>query len=87
MARIAAIVGVVAVLAGIVIAILPAWRFTAELGIAQAGILPVILMVVGCLVVGGGLMFLVFFSARRGYDDRADEFARRTEHRPSDPEP
>ncbi len=79
MIRIAAIAGVVVV--GIVIAILPSWRFTADLGIARAGIVPVILMVVGCFVVGGGLMFLVFFSARRGYDERADEFARRTELR------
>lgn len=87
MARIAAIAGIIAVLVGIVLAILPAWRFTADLGIAEAGIIPVILMVVGCLVVGGGLMFLVFFSARRGYDDRADEFAQRTWHQPRDPEP
>ena len=87
MIRIAAIVGVIAVLGGIVLAILPAWRFTAELGIAEAGIVPVILMVVGCFVVGGGLMFLIFFSSRRGYDDRADEFARRTEHQPRDREP
>jgi uncharacterized sodium:solute symporter family permease YidK len=86
MTKIAAIVGVIAVLAGIVLAILPAWRFTANLGIAEAGIVPVILMIVGCLVVGGGLMFLVFFSSRRGYDDAADEFARRTEHRPGDGE-
>jgi hypothetical protein len=86
MIRIAAIVGVIAVLAGIVVAILPAWRFTARLGIAEAGIIPVILMIVGCVVVGGGLMFLVFFSSRRGYDERADEFARRTEHRPGDGE-
>jgi len=26
-------------------------------------------MVVLCFAVGGGLMFLMFFSARRGYDD------------------
>lgn len=81
MIRITAIVGVLAVLVGIVIAILPSWRFTANLGIAQAGVVPVILMVIGCFVVGGGLMFLIFFSARRGYDERADEFARRTEPR------
>jgi hypothetical protein len=87
MARIAAILGVIAVLAGIVVAILPAWRFTADLGIADAGILPLILMVVGCFVVGGGLMFLIFFSARRGYDERADEFARPAEHEPRDREP
>lgn len=84
MARTAAIIGVIVVLAGIAAAIAPAWRFTLDRGIAGAGVLPVILMVVGALVVGGGLMFLVFFSARRGYDERADEFARRREHGPSD---
>ena len=26
-------------------------------------------MVIGCFVVGGGLMFLIFYSARKGYDD------------------
>lgn len=31
------------------------------------------------LAVGGGLMALVFYSARKGYDDRAD-------YRPPDPE-
>jgi hypothetical protein len=33
------------------------------------------LLIIGCFGVGGGLMFLVFYSARRGYDDgvgRAD---------------
>jgi hypothetical protein len=60
MTRIAAIVGVIVVLVGIVVAILPAWRFTADLGIADAGIVPL------------------------SYDDRADEFARRTEHETRD---
>jgi uncharacterized integral membrane protein len=85
--RVAAIVGVVVFLAVIVLAILPAWNFTATLGIAEAGVLPVILMVVGCFVVGGVLMFLIFFSARRGYDERADEFARRIEHDSDNREP
>ena len=30
----------------------------------------IVLMVIGCFAVGGGLMFLVFYSARKGYDDR-----------------
>ena len=87
MIRLAAILGIVLFLAGIVFAIAPAWRFTADLGIADAGIVPMILMIVGCFAVGGGLMFLVFFSSRRGYDDRADEFARRTEHEPDERSP
>ena len=29
----------------------------------------IVLMVIGCFAVGGGLMFLIFYSARKGYDD------------------
>jgi hypothetical protein len=35
----------------------------------------------GTLALGVGLMFLVFFSARRGYDDAADQKARPPEDR------
>jgi hypothetical protein len=31
----------------------------------------VFLMVFFCFIVGGGLMFLIFYSARQGYDDAA----------------
>jgi hypothetical protein len=27
-------------------------------------------MVIGCFAVGGGLMFLIFYSSRKGFDDR-----------------
>lgn len=36
---------------------------------------------VGIAVLGGGLMWLAFFSARRGFDDRAD----RWQDEPEDP--
>ena len=36
------------------------------------GVTALILGGIGSLVLGGGLMALVFFSARRGYDDAAD---------------
>ena len=29
----------------------------------------IVLMIIGCFAVGGGLMFLIFYSARKGYDD------------------
>ncbi|WP_207480705.1 hypothetical protein [Arenibaculum pallidiluteum] len=38
----------------------------------------------GSLVVGGGLMFLVFFSARRGYDDAPGEWPPRPADRDED---
>jgi hypothetical protein len=36
------------------------------------GVAALIIGGIGTLVVGGGLMALVFFSSRRGYDDAAD---------------
>jgi len=36
------------------------------------GVAALIIGGIGSLVLGGGLMALVFFSARRGYDDAAD---------------
>jgi hypothetical protein len=29
----------------------------------------IVFMVIGCFAVGGGLMFLVFYSARKGHDE------------------
>jgi hypothetical protein len=36
------------------------------------GVTALIIGGIGSLALGGGLMALVFFSARRGYDDAAD---------------
>ncbi len=36
------------------------------------GMVALVLGGIGTLVLGGGLMALVFYSARRGYDDAAD---------------
>jgi hypothetical protein len=41
-------------------------------GLNDAGTTALILGAIGSLILGGGLMALVFFSSRRGYDDRAD---------------
>jgi hypothetical protein len=41
-------------------------------GLNGAGTTALIIGAIGSLILGGGLMALVFFSARRGYDDRAD---------------
>ena len=45
----------------------------AEVTISPHGILALILGGVGTLALGGGLMFLVFYSNRRGYDDAVDD--------------
>jgi len=59
-----AVLLVVALLAGIYL-----WW---SLGTVDIGLNGLIAMALGCLVslaLGGGLMFLVFYSNRRGYDD------------------
>jgi hypothetical protein len=57
------------------------WSVFAEIGIDMptAGWVALIIGVVFSIVVGCGLMFLVFYSSRRGYDDmpgRDDSTAR-----------
>lgn len=41
------------------------------------GMVAIVLGVLGTALIGGGLMFLLFYSSRRGYDDAADEWYRR----------
>jgi hypothetical protein len=43
-----------------------------EQGINATGISALVIGGLGTLIVGGGLMALVFYSSRRGYDDAAD---------------
>ena len=45
------------------------WVMTAGVSLPPAAIGAIVLMVIGCFAVGGGLMFLIFYSARKGYDD------------------
>jgi hypothetical protein len=45
------------------------------LGMDGHGFAALIIGAVGSLVLGGGLMALVFFSSRHGYDERADSSA------------
>lgn len=35
----------------------------------EGGLVPVIIMIVACFLVGGVLAFLVLYSSRKGYDD------------------
>ena len=81
MRKLSVILGVVVLLAVIAAAIVPMWVSTAGMGLSGNGYAAVFLMVVFCFAVGGGLMFLIFFSARRGYDDAAHQGGRRLSDR------
>ena len=74
-------IGAVLLVAAIFAMIVPMWISTAGMGLPAAGWGAVILMVFFCFAVGGGLMFLLFFSARRGFDDDAHGSARGASHR------
>jgi hypothetical protein len=76
MARWVVILGAVLLVAVIAAAIVPMWIATAGVGMSSAGYTAVVLMIVFCFAVGGGLMFLIFYSARKGYDDAAYRGAR-----------
>lgn len=75
------------VLAGIT-AILMWGSGGAPLNISLHGFIAMGLGALGSLVVGGGLMALVFFSNRSGHDDRVHEETRRVlAEPPADPRP
>ena len=79
MKRIAVIAGVVGLVVLIAALIIPMWVMTADIGLSATAYGAIILMVLFCFLVGGGLMFLIFYSARKGYDDAA---SRGTGHDP-----
>ena len=72
MKRYAVIAGSIALVALIVAAIVPLWVMTAGVSLPPTAFRFIALMILGCFGVGGGLMFLVFYSARKGYDDRVN---------------
>ena len=53
-----------------------AWQEIGDVEISRHGLIALTLGVVFTFLLGAGLMSLVFFSARRGYDDRAHEAER-----------
>jgi hypothetical protein len=69
--------GAVLLVAAIAAAIVPMWIATSGLGLSGAALAAVVFMVIGCFALGGGLMFLIFYSARKGYDDRVHHGAPR----------
>jgi hypothetical protein len=69
--RFAVIAGAIGIVFLIVLAIAPMWVMTSDVDLPTPAIAAIIFMIIGCFVVGGGLMFLIFYSARKGYDDSA----------------
>ena len=72
MGRFLIIASLLGFLAAAVVFVLISWREMGVVEMSGHGILALIAGIVLSLVVGGGLMALVFISARRGYDDAAD---------------
>jgi hypothetical protein len=50
-----------------------AWVALGDTGMTASGYLAVILGALGTIGLGGGLMALLFYSNRHGYDDRAGQ--------------
>ena len=69
MNRIIVIAGAVVLVVVIAAMIVPLWVMTAGVSLPGPAIAAIVFMIIGCFGVGGGLMFLVFYSARKGYDD------------------
>lgn len=65
------VVAIIALLGTMLFAIVPMWRDTAGIELHGSILVATILMVGFCVVVGGGLMFLVFYSSRKGIDEDA----------------
>jgi hypothetical protein len=84
MKKILVIAGAAALVAAIFALIVPMWVASAGIGMSIHGYIAVVLMVFFCFVVGGALMFLIFYSAHHGADDAVYESTRKGLH--DDPE-
>jgi hypothetical protein len=69
MKRILVIFAAVVLVVAIAALIAPMWTMTSAISLDPFAFKMIVLMVIGCFAVGGGLMFLLFYSARRGHDD------------------
>lgn len=65
------VVTMMAFLIGSIVLAISVWRSVGETAIGGHGWAALIIGVTISLVIGGGLMALVFISSRRGYDDDA----------------
>jgi ABC-type siderophore export system fused ATPase/permease subunit len=51
------------------------WARLAGIEMSMAGIVALVLGSLLTLALGGGLMFLVFYSARQGYDEQVQDYS------------
>lgn len=65
-----------AILAIAMVMAVDVWSGAGEVGMSHHGYIAMAVGVMATLALGGGLMALVFFSSRRGYDDGADSGGR-----------
>ncbi|HXZ03015.1 MAG TPA: hypothetical protein VEI03_23710 [Stellaceae bacterium] len=65
-----ALVGIVSIAALLALGIYT-WQSLGPVEMSASGYLALVLGVIGTLAVGGGLMTLLFYSNRHGYDDAA----------------
>ena len=59
-----AVLGTIFIAAGIFV-----WPMLQALSGPEGGLAPAIIMIIGSFVLGGALMFLLFYSSRRGHDE------------------
>lgn len=71
MARIGLVLILLSLLSATVFYAVVGWQSLAGIKMSLIGIIALVGGVILTFLVGGGLMTLVFYSARRGYDDRA----------------
>jgi hypothetical protein len=64
-----------ALLIGVGISAVSAWTSTSGVVISEQGWIAISLGTFFSLIVGSGLMALVFYSSRHGYDEAVDEFS------------
>jgi hypothetical protein len=71
MKRFLPIAGAALLLAGVVAVLVPLWMRWMGMAMSGHGYAAVFLTVFFSFAVAGGLMFLIFYSARQGFDDAA----------------
>jgi len=77
MGRLFVIASLLGLLVAVVAFMVLSWQEMGAVEMSGAGVGSLVVGVILSLVVGGGLMALVFYSSRRGYDDEAGKRAPR----------
>ena len=86
-ATVTAVAILLLLLVAAVVVSLRMWSGTGEVEMGWGGLGALVLGSIGTLALGGGLMALVFYSARSGHDERAhQELQKRMDESPPDPE-